>query len=73
MTSRRLLLLVVAGLFMLGTASQQAAAIDAELDCAAIAKAACANQGGCRLYQQTGCSCKFICENGSEGYQTCGR
>ncbi len=73
MTTRRLVLLVLAGLLMLSTASEQAAASDVTIDCAAIAKAACANEGGCRLYQQIGCNCRFVCESGAEGYQICGR
>ena len=74
MTTRRLALLVLAGLLLLlGTASEQAAANDVEVDCALVAKTACANEGGCRLYQQLGCNCRFVCESGAEGYQTCGR
>ena len=73
MTTRRLVLLLVAGLLLLSTASEQAAAAAAEVDCAVVARTACANEGGCRLYQQVGCNCKFVCESGAEGYQTCGR
>ncbi len=70
--TRRWMLLALVAALSLGTLSQTAVADDVDFDCALIAANACAAEGGCRLYQRIGCTCKWVCESGVQGYQTCG-
>ena len=72
MTRLRLLLLVLCGLLLLGIAHEQALANELDADCGAVCARGCAGEGGCRLFRQVGCSCRFTCQSGAQGGTICG-
>ena len=72
MTGYRLVLLILLGLLLLGIAHEQSMASELDADCATICKLGCASEGGCRLYRQVGCSCRFTCQSGTQGSTVCG-
>ena len=61
MTRRRLIMLLVLALLIFGIVQEQAVAHDLDVNCGAVCAIACANEGGCRLFRQIGCTCDFVC------------
>ena len=72
MTRYRLILLVLLGLLLLGIAHEQSLAQELDADCATLCVRGCASEGGCRLFRQVGCNCRYACESGAQGGTVCG-
>ena len=72
MNRRRLIMLIVLALLVVGIAQEQAKANELDMKCGAICANACANDGGCRLFRVVGCTCDFVCGSGLLGRITCG-
>ena len=71
MTRRRFILVLVLGLLIFGIVQEQATANDLDAKCGSICASACVKEGGCRLFRQIGCTCDFVCGNGTLGRLTC--
>lgn len=69
----RLVLLIICGLLLVGIVHEQALADELDADCASLCELGCASEGGCRLFRQVGCRCRFSCQSGAQGGTICGR
>ena len=72
MTRFRWFMLLLCILLLMGIAHEQAVANALDADCGAVCKRGCASEGGCRLFRQIGCSCRFVCNSGAQGTTVCG-
>ncbi len=72
MTRYRLVLLVLLALLAAGIVHEQAVANDLDVDCGSLCARTCVGEGGCRLFRQIGCNCRFTCQSGAQGGTICG-
>jgi hypothetical protein len=67
-----LILLLLLSLLVVGIVHEQGVAAELDGDCASLCALGCAAEGGCRLFRQVGCNCRFVCQSGTIGATSCG-